>query len=66
MRKYHKKVEREYLESAIAKAVAAFPHLSHLPERDIARNASRLVIPGLTGLELLALCKAAGGLEVTK
>lgn len=56
----------EHLKSALAKAVKAFPHLAGLPERDIARNASRLVIPGLTGLELLALCKAAGGLEVTK
>lgn len=50
----------EALPSALAKAVKAFPHLASLPERDLARNACRLVIPGLSGLELLALIKAAG------
>ena len=54
------------LKSALTKAVKAFPHLSGLPERDIARNACRLVIPGLSGLELLALANAAGPLKEVK
>lgn len=56
----------ETLKSALEKAVKAFPHLAGLPERDIARNACRLVIPGLTGIELLALAKAAGPLKGAK
>lgn len=55
-----------HLKSALTKAVKVFPHLAGLPERDLARNACRLVIPGLSGLELLALAKAAGPLKVTK
>lgn len=56
----------EALPSALAKAVKAFPHLASLPERDLARNACRLVIPGLSGLELLALTKAAWPLKGAK
>lgn len=56
----------EALLSALAKAVKAFPHLANLPEKDLARNACRLVIPGLTGLELLALTQAAGPLKGAK
>ena len=52
--------------SALTKAVKAFPHLAGLPERDLARNACRLVIPGLSGLELLALANAAGPLKEAK
>ena len=55
-----------HLKSALTKAVKAFPHLAGLPERDIARNACRLVIPGLSGLELLALANAAGPLKEVK
>lgn len=52
-----------HLKSALTKAVKAFPHLARLDEKTLARNAGRLVIPGLTGHELLALAKAAEAKE---
>lgn len=54
----------EALKSALDKAVKAFPHLARLDQKTLARNACRLVIPGLTGLELLALAKASEAKEM--
>lgn len=52
--------QRTHLESALAKVRARFPHLAGEPDAVVAQNACRLITPGLTGLELLALADAAG------
>ena len=49
-----------HLESALAKVRARFPHLAREPDAVVAQNACLLIVPGLTGLELLALVNAAG------
>ena len=49
-----------HLASALAKVKARFPHLAGEPDEVVAQNACRLITPGLTGLELLALANAAG------
>ena len=56
--------QNDHLAAALAKARKAFPHLAGLDDKTAARNACRLVVPGLTGLELLALAKCAGPREV--
>lgn len=48
-----------HLESALAKVKARFPHLAGEPDEVVAQNACRLITPGLTGLELLAIANAA-------
>lgn len=58
------KTQEELLASALAKAKVRFPHLARLDDKNCARNACRLVIPGLTGPELLALANAAGPIEL--
>lgn len=50
--------------SARAKVVARFPHLSRLDEKNFACNACRLCVPGLTGLDLLTLAKVAEGATI--
>lgn len=55
-----KETEDKLLASALAKAKACFPHLVGLDDKTCAQNACRLKIPGLTGLEILVLAKAAG------
>lgn len=53
-------------DSARAKAVARFPHLARLDDKNLACNACRLCIPGLNGLDLLTLAKVAEGATIER
>lgn len=54
------------LQSALAKVRARFPHLAGEPDEVVAQNACRLIVPGLSGPELLALAKKAGPIETPR
>ena len=50
--------------AARAKVVARFPHLAGLDDKNLACNACRLAVSGLTGFDLLVLAIVAEGAAI--